>query len=123
MNAGDTRPERRPVGALEAEVLALLQSARRPATPGTVLDRLDSGLSYSTVVTVLSRLYAKGLLTRVRQGRAYAYAPVADAQGLTALRMRKVLESTPDRQAVLTRFVADLSAGDERLLRRLLGGA
>jgi predicted transcriptional regulator len=90
-------------------------------TPGEVLELLDNGLAYSTVVTVLSRMFDKGLLTRVKQGRAYAYAPVTDTHGLTARRMRKMLESDSDRQAVLTRFVEDLPSSDEQLLRQLLG--
>jgi predicted transcriptional regulator len=114
--------ERRPGGALEAEVLGLLQSAPSALTPGEVQERLGSDLAYSTVVTVLSRMYDKGLLHRAKRGRAYAYAPVTDAHGLTARRMRQMLDSDPDREAVLTRFVDDLPAGDERLLRQLLGG-
>lgn len=121
MNSGRLRGERRPGGALEAEVLALLQSARQALTPGEVRRHLEDGLAYSTVVTVLSRMFAKGLLTRGKQGRAYAYAPVADAHGLTARRMRQVMESDADRAAVLTRFVEDLPAGDEQMLRQLLG--
>ncbi|MFC1418148.1 BlaI/MecI/CopY family transcriptional regulator [Streptacidiphilus cavernicola] len=113
--------ERRPVGALEDEVLVLLQSGRGPLTPGEVLEKLGGTLAYSTVVTVLSRMHDKGLLSRAKQGRAYAYTPVADGHGLTARRMRQVLESDPDREAVLSRFVENLPPGDERLLRRLLG--
>ncbi|MFL4908152.1 BlaI/MecI/CopY family transcriptional regulator [Streptomyces sp. MMS24-I2-30] len=106
---------------LEGEVLTLLQSFRQALTPREVLQRLGDDLSYSTVVTVLYRMFGKGLLTRTKQGRAYAYAPVADAYGLTARRMRQVLESDPDREAVLVRFVGDLTARDEQLLRQLLG--
>lgn len=111
---------RRP-GELEGAVLALLQASPDALTPGDVLERLEDSLSYSTVVTVLSRLHDKGLLNRTKQGRAYAYAPVADRHGLTARRMRQVLESDPDREAVLTRFVDSLPARDEQLLRDLLG--
>lgn len=121
MNNRHTKGERRPGGTLEAEVLALLHSTHQALIPGEVLARLGEALSYSTVVTVLSRLFDKGLLTRSKQGRAYAYAPVTDAAGLTARRMRRVLESGPDRETVLTRFVADLSTQDEELLRQLLG--
>ena len=113
--------ERRAVGALEGEVLALLQAGRQPLTPGEVLEKLNGSLAYSTVVTVLSRMHDKGLLTRSKQGRAYAYTPVADGHGLTARRMRQVLESDPDREAVLSRFVENLPPGDEQLLRQLLG--
>lgn len=121
MNTRHAPGDRRPGGALEAEILALLQSSGPALTPGEVLQRLDGGLAYSTVVTVLSRMFDKGLLTRAKQGRAYAYAPVTDAQGMTARRMRQALDSDPDRQAVLARFVENLPAGDEELLRQLLG--
>jgi predicted transcriptional regulator len=112
---------RRANGALEAEVLAVLQSAPQPLTAGETQERLAGGLAYSTVVTILGRLHTKEILTRVPRGRAFAYAPVADTPGLAALRMRRVLEDVPDRETVLTRFVGDLSAADEELLRRLLG--
>ncbi len=112
---------RRPSGVLAAEVLAVLQHASRSLTPREVRERLgDDGLSYSTVVTILSRLHAKDVLTRRARGRAFAYAPVTDEPGLAARRMRQILEDGPDREAVLTRFVDDLSTGDEELLRRLL---
>jgi predicted transcriptional regulator len=113
--------ERRPVGALEGEVLGLLHAAPGPLTPGQVLERLEGTLAYSTVVTVLSRMFDKGLLTRAKQGRSYAYIPVDDSHGLTARRMRRVMESDPDREAVLSRFVSSLGAGEEQLLRHLLG--
>lgn len=124
MNAQDepgAAGERRPVGSLEREILGLLQASPDALTAGDVLRRLGGALSYSTVVTVLSRMHDKGLLTRAKQGRSYAYTPVADSHGLTARRMRQVLESDSDREAVLSRFVDSLGAGDEQLLRHLLG--
>lgn len=114
---------RRPAGALEAEVLAVLQAARRPLSPGQVRQRLAARqageLSYSTVVTIMSRLHAKGLLARERAGRAFAYTPVDDAN-LAASRMSQALEAGGNRDAVLTRFASGLSGRDARLLRRLL---
>ena len=112
---------RRGAGELEAAALAVLQAAGTALTPGQVRDRLGGRLAYTTVVTILSRLHAKGVLTRVRSGRAYAYAPVADEPGLAARRMQGVLEAEDDREAVLARFVSGLSPADERLLRRMLG--
>jgi predicted transcriptional regulator len=112
---------RRAAGELEAATLAVLQSAGLPLTPGQVRDRLGCGLAYTTVVTILSRLHAKGVLTRLKTGRAYAYAPVADEPGLAARRMHGVLDARADREIVLTRFVSGLSPADEQLLRRVLG--
>jgi predicted transcriptional regulator len=114
---------RRPAGALEAEVLAVLRAAGTPLSPGQVRERLaGSGqreLSYSTVVTIMSRLYAKGLLARERSGRGFAYTPL-DAASLAAGEMSRALDGGADRRAVLSRFVSGLSGRDARVLRRLL---
>ncbi|HEY2505806.1 MAG TPA: BlaI/MecI/CopY family transcriptional regulator [Streptosporangiaceae bacterium] len=112
---------RRAAGELEAAALAVLQAAGTALTPSQVRDQLGGGLAYTTVVTILSRLHAKGVLTRLRSGRAYSYTPVADEPGLAARRMRGVLDAEDDREAVLARFVSGLSPADEELLRRMLG--
>ena len=112
--------QRRGAGELESAVLTVLQAAAAALTPAEVRDRLGGDLAYTTVVTILSRLQAKGVLTRTRSGRAFAYAPVADEPGLAARRMRGVLDGEADREAVLARFVSGLSAADEELLRRML---
>ena len=121
--AGDSGADagRRAAGELEAAVLAVLQAAGAPLSPGEVRDRLGGGLAYTTVVTILSRLYGKGVLDRRKAGRAFLYAPVADEPGLAARRMTQVLDAEPDREAVLARFVSGLSGQDEELLRRMLG--
>jgi predicted transcriptional regulator len=114
---------RRPAGALEAEVMAVLRAAGMPLSPGQVRERLAArehrALSYSTVVTIVSRLHAKGLLARERAGRGFAYTLV-DAASLAAGQMSRALDAGADRQAVLSRFVSGLSGRDARLLRRLL---
>jgi predicted transcriptional regulator len=112
---------RRAAGTLEAEVLAVLQAGDAALTPDEVRARLSGELSYSTVVTILSRLYVKGVLERARRGRAYAYHPITDAAGLVARRMHRTFADERDHEAVLARFVSDLTPDDEALLRRLLG--
>ena len=112
---------RRAAGELEAAVLAVLQEAGAALSPGEVRERVGGSLAYTTVVTILSRLHAKGVLERHKAGRAYLYAPVADQPGLAARRMARVLDGEADREAVLARFVSSLSDSDEELLRRMLG--
>jgi predicted transcriptional regulator len=118
--AGPGTP-RRPHGALEAEVMDVLREAA-PLSPGRVRERLSEDLSYSTVVTIVSRLHAKGLLERERAGRAFVYRPVDDASR-AASQMRQALAAGSDHDAVLSRFVSGLSGRDARLLRNLLGDA
>jgi predicted transcriptional regulator len=114
---------RRAAGELESEVLGILREASGPLSPGEVRQRLAAGqreeLSYSTVVTIVSRLHAKGLLARQRVGRGFTYRPVDEAS-LAASRMSHALGTGTDHGAVLSRFVSGLSGRDARLLRRLL---
>src|SRR4051812_12069784 len=110
-------------GGLEQEVLACLAAAGRPLSVAEVLAELGGDLAYTTVLTALSRLHAKGALTREPFGRGYAYALPADpGSAVTARRMSRLLDSREDRAGVLARFVADLSPEDERLLTELLAG-
>ncbi|MEP7023397.1 MAG: BlaI/MecI/CopY family transcriptional regulator [Actinomycetota bacterium] len=111
-------------GALEREVLACLAAAGRPLSPADVRAELGDRLAYTTVMTTLSRLHAKGAVSRQAAGRGYVYAlrgGPGDAQAsMTAHRMLRLLETGGDRVGVLSRFVADLSPGDEQLLMNLL---
>ncbi|MGV9263793.1 BlaI/MecI/CopY family transcriptional regulator [Kitasatospora sp. NPDC003701] len=116
----DSRDARRPHGELVADVLDVLWAAGRPLTAQEVNEALGKGLARTTVATVLGRLHENGTLARSRAGRGFGYAPVADAAGLVAGRMRRELESDPRRELVLKRFVSSLSEGDEEVLRRLL---
>ncbi|MFD9688052.1 BlaI/MecI/CopY family transcriptional regulator [Kitasatospora sp. NPDC059088] len=118
----DVPSARRPAGELESEVLAALWSARQPMTPQDVQTALGGDLARTTIATILARLHDKGTVERTRAGRAYAYTPtVQDTAGLAARRMHTELGREADRSTVLARFVSDLSAEDEQLLRALLG--
>lgn len=116
----DAKDPRRPAGSLEAEVLAALWTAEGPLTAGEVRADLGSELAYTTVMTILSRLYEKGAVERRRAGRAYRYTPVMDHADIAAARMRGMLEAGDDRAEVLARFVGSLSPEDERLLAEVL---
>jgi len=105
------------------QVLSALREADGPATAGWVQERLGADLAYTTVITILTRLLAKGVVTRERAGRSFAWTPSSDEAGLAAHRMRRVLDAESDREAVLASFVTGLGPDDERLLRELLGQA
>jgi predicted transcriptional regulator len=112
---------RRPPGALEQEVLGALWAARTPLTPAAVQTGLGADLAYTTVKTILDRLHDKGLVTRTREGKAYAYSPVVEQADLAAEAMRAALEGSMDRPAVLSKFLGEISAADADLIRGLLG--
>lgn len=114
---------RREPGALEDAVVGVLDSAEA-MTVAQVGAALGGGLAHTTVMTALVRLTRKGLVTRVRTGRSYAYSLVAVADALpalqAALRMRRELDGRSERADVLANFVAHLDAEDEAVLRELL---
>jgi predicted transcriptional regulator len=114
---------RRGQGQLETQVLSALGSAPGPVTAAWVQEQLGGDLAYTTVITILTRLYAKKAVTRTRAGRSFEWTPVADGAGLVAMRMRRLLDKQDDRDAVLSSFVSSLSPHDEQLLRSLLNEA
>jgi predicted transcriptional regulator len=111
---------RRQRGGLENEVLAVLAADGGAMTPGQVREALGDQRAYTTVMTVLARLSNKGLVTRRRTGRTFAYQAVLDEDEITARQMQRLLDTRGDHAAVLSRFVGTLSADDERLLVDLL---
>jgi BlaI family transcriptional regulator, penicillinase repressor len=115
--------ERRPTGALEQEVLLQLWALGQPATPAEVLDALDDDLAYTTVMTILTRLWQKRLVVRKRRGRAFAYEPAVSEAELTARRMHESLSASSDPKAALVTFVGSLSASEARALRTMLNEA
>lgn len=108
------------MGSLETDVLVTLWAAGEPLTPGEVQEQLGADLAYTTVMTILRRLWQKDLVERVRDGRAYAYSPKLTEADLAATRMHEHLAKVGDREAALSRFVGSLSRKDERHLRALL---
>jgi predicted transcriptional regulator len=112
--------DRRPMGSLENAVLHELWARPQGATPSEVLEALGADLAYTTVMTILTRLWNKDLVDRERRGRAFAYMAKVTEADLAAARMHDTLRHVKDRQAALGRFVGTLSRRDEKALRRFL---
>lgn len=113
---------KRPDGALEHDILAVLWAAEGPLQPSDIKDRLALQLAYTSVATVLSRLHVKGLVIRTESGRAFAYEAAVDEAELAARRIGDVLSTVSDREAVLAGFVRTLSKKEAKALRSLLDG-
>jgi predicted transcriptional regulator len=112
---------RRAAGMLEDEVLAVLWVGDRPMTPAEVQLDFADRLAYTTVMSTLTRLCRKGLVTREPTGRSHAYTPTVDEAAYTAQAMTELLGRRHDRAGALTRFVSSLPPEDEALLQRVLG--
>jgi BlaI family penicillinase repressor len=94
------------LGDRELDVMAVLWELGS-GTVGEVRERLDADLAYTTVLTILRNLEAKGLVGHKEEGRAHRYSP-------------RVAQQTAQRNA-LTRLVNTLFQGShEQLLARLV---
>ncbi len=113
-------PERRAVGELENQVMTYLWATASSATPAEVHQAVAPELAYTTVMTVLSRLWKKNLLTRERNGRAYAYSTTEPESSHRADQMRSALYNAVDSAAVLSSFVDSLKDEEMIVLRQLL---
>jgi len=112
------------MGELEAAVMDVLWDRGGWLTPGEVHEALSAErrLAYTTVMTILVRLWEKGRVERHRDGRAFAYRPLQGREAHAAARMAKLLTGAKDRSLALSHFVDDLSPSDRAQLRRMLRG-
>ena len=111
---------KRPMGSLEDEVMSYLWATGAPAKPGEVHQAIAPELAYTTIMTVLTRLWQKDLLGRVLDGRAYVYTPTKSQAESLADRMRVTLHDASDRAAVLSSFVDGLDQRDATLIKKFL---
>ncbi len=112
------------MGELEAMVMDVLWDRRGWLIPGEVHETLapTRSLAYTTVMTILVRLWQKGRLERQRDGRAFAYRAVQSREEHAAARMQELLTRVGDRPTALAYFVDSLPPADRDQLRRVLRG-
>ncbi|TFC96685.1 MULTISPECIES: BlaI/MecI/CopY family transcriptional regulator [Cryobacterium] len=120
------------LGVLERLLMDVLWDSSEPLPATDLRDRLltpaasvarRKPLATTTVLTMLSRLEAKGFVTRDREKRPHRYRAVATRAEHTADLMHEVLGTAPDRQAALARFIGDVTPQEAATLRRLLDSA
>jgi predicted transcriptional regulator len=108
------------LGELEQRVIAELWS-----TMGSELTVRDVAEhfpdhAYTTVLTVLNRLERKGMVRRIRDGRAHRYVATASREAYTAALMHEALGAAPDPNAALVRFAETVTDEEAAVLREAL---
>ncbi len=68
------------LGGLEQKVINVLWQNAKPLKPREVLDALNRQYAYTTIMTILNRLYRKGLILRQLRGRVFYYSPRENRQ-------------------------------------------
>lgn len=112
--------DRRRFGELESAVLTALWASPAPLVPAEVQAAVSGDLAYTTVMTILVRLYNKGVIKRAKVGRAFAYRPVVAEADVVADQVRRLLDQGQDRAAVLQGMLDGLDPQDEQVLRSML---
>jgi predicted transcriptional regulator len=110
------------LGELEKSVMDVLWESGDELSATDIRDRLSAHKdnALTTVMTVLSRLERKGFVSRDRGQRPHHYRAVSSREHHMAELMHDVLGSSPDRAAVLARFISTASEAEAATLRRLL---
>lgn len=114
----------RALGELEAAVMDTVWASDRPVSVRVVFERLarEKDLAYTTVMTVMERLWRKRILTRKREGKAFLYEARRTRPEFAAALMKDLLRWARDPEGVLVRFVDDLRPSEAEELRRLIAG-
>jgi predicted transcriptional regulator len=109
-------------GELETVIMDRLWSFGRPVLVRDVLESLreERHIAYTTVLTVMDKLYKKGYLRREPAGRAHRYAAIASREAYTARLMRSALATSPNQAAAFVHFLSELSPQEAQALRAAL---
>ncbi|MFF7953664.1 BlaI/MecI/CopY family transcriptional regulator [Streptomyces griseorubiginosus] len=109
----------RRLGELELAVMTCIWHLNRSVTVRETLNALtsDKRRAYTTVMTVMDHLYAKGWLSRTRDARAYRYAATTTYAEYSAALMHEDLSvsEAPDRE-VFTALVALLTPAQRQAI-------
>jgi predicted transcriptional regulator len=109
-------------GELEAAVMDRMWSASEPRSVRDIMEDLqhERQIAYTTVMTVMERLFRKGLLTRVEENRAYQYSPAQSRADYTAGLMAETLANSTDKAATLVHFAERVTAREAKQLLKAL---
>src|SRR5215204_3424267 len=113
------------LGERELEVMTWLW-ANGSGTVTEVKDGLDDPLAYTTVLTILRNLEAKGFLRRQDEGRAHRYFPRVQQKAARKRAIRRLIDTLflGSPEALLSHLVDehDLSAAELRRIAKRLAG-
>lgn len=102
----------------EAELMEVLWDFG-PSTVAEVRDRVTDDLAYTTVLSMLRTLEAKGYVTHDAEGKAHRYSALIerDAARRSALRAMSEKFFKGSTATLLTHFVAEEKLSDQDVLR------
>ncbi len=110
------------LGPLERAIMHEIWA--HPEADVRVRDVLEStagkGLAYTTVMTVLDRLWRKDYLERRRSGRAYLYSAKRSREEHVEALVTEILAGAGDRESALLGFVRSVDDDELDSLRKAI---
>lgn len=86
----------------------------------TYVEAHQETLAYTTIATVLSNLYAKGVVDRQRQGRSWTYWATGTCSDLAATMMHEAFEISRHVERTMSCFVGTLTEEEAHALHKAL---
>ena len=107
-------------GELETAIMDVVWSTN-PISVRDVLEKLDRGCAYTTVMTVMQRLFDKGMLKRKLVENAYQYGPAMPKAQFVEQTVQKTVDQLCDGfgDVALAHFVDALDDVDVKRLDKL----
>jgi len=111
------------LGPLEIHVMEVLWASGQSSVRD-VVEKLESKLAYTTVMTTLDRLFKKGLLERQKSERAFLYSPRLSSEEWERRRAGDLVAGflagpEPSRDLLLSSLVDAVGQHDAMLLDEL----
>lgn len=124
--AADFKPQkvglRKILGDLEADIMENVWQMNR-VTVREIYEklRLERGIAYTTVMTIMGRLAEKNLLQKETAGNAYLYTPTISREEFTQNVVNQVLDGLFDEfsEPALNHFVDRFSKEDNDKINKL----
>ena len=114
------------LGERELDVMTILWQ-RSSGTVAEVQEALSATLAYTTVLTMLRNLEAKGFVRHEEEGRAHRYFPKVKQRAEQRRALRRLIDTLflGSPEALLSQLVDDhaLSPAELRRIARRLGNA
>ena len=101
-------------GDLQGEIMAVIWRLGEATVDDIRRQPTHRHSAYTTIQTVMTRLYERGLLTRERRGQAFVYMPRLDEASYLARSIaRRLADASPEvRREALASLVGDLPPAD-----------
>lgn len=80
------------LGGLEQKIMDALWDSKDPLKPSHIVKTLGDSHAYTTITTVLKRMYDKKLVRRRQKGNVFFYSPVQDKSSFACVCLDDLFE-------------------------------